>query len=70
MLQEQLKKIKTKHDNHRKLGVAEGRARKYANTRKSYWGIINSPTLNETLTNTYFEKIGYTSIYIRYKLVH
>lgn len=66
----QWKKIKTKHDNLKKLGATEKKAWEYANTRKSYWRISNSPILNATLTNAYLEKIGYTSVYKRYKLVH
>ncbi|WP_242954989.1 hypothetical protein [Clostridium magnum] len=66
----QWKKIKTKHDNLKKLGVKESKAWEFANTRKSYWRIANSPILATTLTNSYFEKIGYTSIHKRYKKVH
>lgn len=66
----QWKKIKTKYYNLKKLGASEEKAWQYANTRKSYWRISNSPILNTTLTNAYLEKIGYTSIYKRYKLVH
>ncbi|EQB86891.1 hypothetical protein M918_12075, partial [Clostridium sp. BL8] len=42
----------------------------YANTRKSYWRIANSPILSTTLTNSYLENIGYTSIFKRYKQIH
>jgi RNA-directed DNA polymerase len=66
----QWKKIKTKHDNLRKLGASEQKAWEYSNTRKGYWRISNSPILNTTLTNTYLETIGYTSIHKRYKQVH
>lgn len=66
----QWKKIKTKHDNLRKLGTSEQKAWEYSNTRKGYWRISNSPILSTTLTNTYLETIGYTSIYKRYKQVH
>ncbi len=41
----QWKKIKTKHDNLKKLGINENKAWEYANTRKSYWRISNSPIL-------------------------
>jgi len=66
----QWKKIKTKYDNLRKLGATKEKAWEYANTRKSHWRISNSPILSTTLTNVYLEKIGYTSIYKRYMLVH
>jgi len=66
----QWKKIKTKHNNLAKLGVKESKAWEYANTRKSYWRIANSPILATTLTNSYLEKLGYTSIFKRYKQIH
>jgi group II intron reverse transcriptase/maturase len=66
----QWKKIKTKHDNLMKLGVKDSKAWEYANTRKSYWRIANSPILATTLTNSYLEEIGYASIYKRYKQIH
>lgn len=66
----QWKKIKTKHDNLVKLGVKNSKAWEYANTRKSYWRIANSPILATTLTNSYLEKLGYTSIYKKYKQIH
>ncbi|EGD49972.1 Group II intron maturase-specific domain protein [Thermoanaerobacter ethanolicus JW 200] len=58
----QWKKIKTKHDNLVKLGVEEQKAWEYANTRKGDLRISNSPILNKTLTNKYFESIGYKSL--------
>lgn len=66
----QWKKIKTKHDNLVKLGINEYKAWEFANTRKGYWRISNSPVLATSLTNTYLESIGYTSIHKRYKQVH
>lgn len=65
----QWKKIKTKHDNLMKLGVKDSKAWEYANTRKSYWRIANSPILATTLTNSYLEKLGYISIFKRYKQI-
>jgi len=41
---------KTKHDNLKKLGINEYKAWEYANTRKGYWRISNSPILARTLT--------------------
>lgn len=66
----QWKKIRTKYDNLKKLGVAERKAYEFANTRKGYWRISNSPILATTLTNSHLENIGYTSIHKRYKQVH
>lgn len=66
----QWKKIKTKHDNLLKLGITEEKAWEFANTRKGYWRISNSPVLATTLTNSYLENIGFTSIHKRYKQIH
>lgn len=65
----QWKKIKTKHDNLVKLGIDNSKAWEYANTRKSYWRIANSPILNKPITNEYLKKLGFQSISERYSLV-
>ncbi|MCX7921528.1 MAG: group II intron reverse transcriptase/maturase [Clostridia bacterium] len=62
------KKIKTKHDNLVKLGMGEYKAWEYANTRKGYWRISNSPILARALTNEKLKKQGFptmTEIYLR-----
>ncbi|MGF7401449.1 group II intron maturase-specific domain-containing protein, partial [Thermoanaerobacterium thermosaccharolyticum] len=66
----QWKKIKTKYDNLLKLGLEKQKAWAYANTRKGYWRISNSQILSMTLTNKYFEDIGYRSLSKRYLIVH
>ena len=66
----QWKKIKTKYENLVKLGIEYRKAREFANTRKSYWRIANSPILSRTLTNQYLKKLGFISIKERYSLVH
>ncbi|MDS1031008.1 group II intron reverse transcriptase/maturase [Bacillota bacterium LX-D] len=66
----QWKKIKTKHDNLVKLGLDNYKAWEYANTRKGYWRIANSPILARTLTNEFLRKIGLQSINERYSQVH
>lgn len=58
----QWKKIKTKHDNLTKLGINNYKAWKYANTRKSYWRISDTPFLHQALDNKTLEKLGYTSL--------
>jgi RNA-directed DNA polymerase len=65
----QWKKIKTKYDNLIKLGIAKSKAWEFANTRKGYWRISNSPVLSRTLTNEYLKKLGLSSIAERYSLV-
>lgn len=66
----QWKKIKTKYDNLTALGLDSPKAWEYANTRKGYWRISNSPILSRTLTNDYLEKLGVPSILKRYLLIH
>ena len=64
------KKIKTRHDNLVKLGIDNYKAWEYANKRKGYWRISNSPILNRTLTNERLKKQGFPTITERYLLVH
>jgi RNA-directed DNA polymerase len=66
----QWKKIKTKHDNLIRLGMSSYKAWEYANTRKSYWRISNSPILSKTLTNKYLKSIGLVSISEIYSTKH
>ena len=40
------KKIKTKNTNLKKLGIDKGKAWEWANSRKAYWRISNSPGLS------------------------
>ncbi|SNV74732.1 group II intron reverse transcriptase/maturase [Clostridium cochlearium] len=66
----QWKKIKTKHDNLVKLGVNNFKAWEYANTRKGYWRISNSPVLDTTLSNNYLKEQGFitlTESYLRFR---
>ena len=58
----QWKNIKTRHDNLVKLGIDPRKAWEYANTRKSYWRVANSPILSRTLDNEYLRKNGFTTI--------
>jgi group II intron reverse transcriptase/maturase len=62
----QWKKIKTKHDNLFRLGIGNGKAWEYANTRKGYWRISNSPVLSRSLTNKYLESQGFITLTERY----
>ncbi len=62
----QWKKIKTKHDNLKKLGIDEYKAWEYANTRKGYWRISNSPILARTLSNKYLKEQGFITLTEKY----
>ena len=56
------KKIKTKHDNLVKLGIENHEAWEFANTRKAYWRIADTPFMHRALNNKTLEKLGYTSL--------
>ncbi|WLC78627.1 group II intron reverse transcriptase/maturase [Clostridium estertheticum] len=58
----QWKRIKTKHDNLKRLGIDEYKAWEYANTRKGYWRISHSPILARTLTNKYLKEQGFVTL--------
>jgi RNA-directed DNA polymerase len=58
----QWKKIKTKYDNLKRLGIDSYKAWEYANTRKGYWRISNSPILARTLTNKYLKEQGFITL--------
>lgn len=64
----QWKKIKTKHDNLKRLGIDKYKAWEYANTRKGYWRISNSPILARTLTNKYLKEQGFITLTERFMI--
>ena len=45
-----------------KFGIPKPKAYQYANTRKGYWRISNSPILNKIFNNKYFEILGLISM--------
>ena len=62
----QWKKTKCRHDNLIRLGINTFKAWKWANTRKGYWRISNSPILAYSLTNARFKDLGllsFTEVY-------
>ena len=65
----QWKKIKTKHDNLKKLGATNLKAWEHANTRKGYWRSAGSPILQTTLTNKYLREQGFITLTERYSQV-
>jgi len=66
---EAMEKVKTKYGNLVKLGIVKSKAWEFANTRKGYWRISNSPILSRTVTNNYLKKLGLLPIAERYSLV-
>lgn len=62
------KKIKTKYENLKRLGLPEDKSWEYANSRKGYWRIAGSFILHKTITNQFLEKVGFrplTKVYIK-----
>jgi group II intron reverse transcriptase/maturase len=53
------KKIKTKRQYLRKLGMPKGDVEKFSNTRKGYWRTAGSPILQRSLSNQKLKEIGY-----------
>jgi group II intron reverse transcriptase/maturase len=60
----QWKKVGARHDNLVKLGIPNGKAWEYANTRKGCWRIAGSYILDKSLTNKYLEDEGFLSLTI------
>ena len=56
------KKVKTRFQNLKSLGVDEERAWMWANTRKGYWRTAHSPILSTTLSIERFKRAGYLSL--------
>jgi RNA-directed DNA polymerase len=66
----QWKKISTKQRNLVSLGINKYKAWEYANTRKGYWRISNSPILSKSLNNKYLESLGFVSLTQTYQMIH
>ncbi|NFN88779.1 group II intron reverse transcriptase/maturase [Clostridium sporogenes] len=66
----QWKKVKTRYRNLKTLGFNHYQAIKYANTRKGYWRIANSPILQTTLNNQFFKTVGLDSLPAIYMKAH
>jgi group II intron reverse transcriptase/maturase len=60
------KRVRTRFKSLQKLGLDKQKAWEYANTRKGYWRISDSPILHRTLTNKILEKRGLVSISVLY----
>lgn len=69
----QWKKPRTKVQNLRKLGIPEGQAYQWGNSRLGYWRIAGSPVLSCSITNEKLAKAGYFDFpgqYERLRLKH
>jgi len=63
------KRVKTRFKNLKKLGLNKNKALEYANTRKGYWRISNSPILKLTITNEKLMRRGYKSLSSQYQKI-
>jgi hypothetical protein len=64
------KRVWTRYENLRQLGIPKDQAWQWANTRKGYWRIANSPILKNSLTNQYLESQGFPDVVKRYEMFH
>lgn len=63
------RKISTRYKNLLNFRLDRLQAWMFANTRKGYWRISNSPILKCTLTNDYLINLGFVGVSQRYSLV-
>jgi hypothetical protein len=69
-LWKQWKNMPARFKNLKQLGLDEGKAWEYVNTRSGYWRVANSPILKRTLTDKYLESLGYMNISKKYEVFH
>jgi hypothetical protein len=55
----QWKRVKTRVEKLKSLGIHERKAWEYANTRKGYWRTSNSPILSKSLDNNTLVNLGF-----------
>jgi RNA-directed DNA polymerase len=56
------KKIRTRIENLKRLGIEEEQAWMWANTRKGYWRTAHSPALLKALSNERLKRAGYLGL--------
>ena len=61
------KRMRTRYENLIRLGIPRDKAWQWANTRKGYWCIAGSWILTTTMTNRYFETLGFPNLQKRYE---
>jgi len=66
----QWKQVRTRFSRLQSLGISEGDAWEWANTRKGYWRIAGSWILTRSLTNQRIAEMGYADILLRYNALH
>jgi len=58
----QWKKVRTRFENLKRLGIKEDQAWMWANTRKGYWRTAHSPILSHAISNERLKRAGYLSL--------
>jgi len=56
------KRNRTRFENHKRAGIDREMAWMWANTRKGYWRVANSPILTRAIPNELFKRAGYLSL--------
>ena len=56
------KKVRTRFENLKRLGIRRKQAWMWANTRKGYWRIAHSPILTQSPTNEILKRTGYLGL--------
>jgi len=69
LIWKQWKRIRTKLRNLIKLGIPRTKAWEFANTRKGYWRVADSPILSRSITNERLIKAGFIFFSDYYKQV-
>jgi RNA-directed DNA polymerase len=65
----QWKKVKTRFRQLKHFGIEDDKAWQFANTRKGYWRISNSPILSRSLGNQTLKNLGYIFFFDYYRQV-
>ena len=66
----QWKRPKTRVKNLLKLGIPEWAAYQYGNSRKGYWRMAGTTTVNRAISKERLAQAGYYSILDRYESLH
>lgn len=66
----QWKKLKTRMNNLKKLGIEEWRAAEVVYSRKSYWRSAHHAAVQKAISNKRLARAGYYSILDRYESIH
>jgi len=61
------KRVKTRYENLIQLGATNDNAWQWACARKGYWCVAGSWIMTTTMTNRYFETLGFPNILRRYE---